>query len=194
MTAVSAADRVSGEKTAPLPFGRSHARRAVAAGAGLAAIGAAALRRAERALDRMEPVDAAHERLAPEGEARRVVVERALRAPVGHWFVRGVVGRAARRHHLELTRDLFLAAQPDTRSGCLAAMLRMDLRVGIAAIGVPTTVMVGDRDPLTPRARAEEIASAIPGARLVTVRGRGHMLPLEAPDEVASQIVAAAYG
>lgn len=121
-------------------------------------------------------------------------VERALSSRAGHWFVRGAVGKTVRRHDLELTRDLFLAAHPDTRGDWLAAMLEMDLREGIASIRVPTTVMVGDRDRLTPRERAAEIAAAVPGSRLVTLPHVGHMLPLESPDEVASQIAAAAYG
>lgn len=121
-------------------------------------------------------------------------VERALSSRAGHWFVRGAVGKAVRRHDLELTRDLFLAAHPETRGGWLAAMLEMDLREGIARIGVATTVIVGDRDRLTPPERAAEIAATVPGSRLVTLPHVGHMLPLESPDEVASQIVAAAYG
>ena len=59
---------------------------------------------------------------------------------------------------------------------------------------VPTTVMVGTRDTLTVPARAEVIASTIPGARLVTLEDRGHMLPLEDPDAVTDEIVRAAKG
>jgi pimeloyl-ACP methyl ester carboxylesterase len=65
----------------------------------------------------------------------------------------------------------------------------MDLRQGIAAIAVPTTVMVGTRDRTTPPRLSEEIAAAIPGARLVYCEGMGHMLPLDAPDKVVAEIV-----
>jgi pimeloyl-ACP methyl ester carboxylesterase len=54
---------------------------------------------------------------------------------------------------------------------------------------VPITVMVGDRDRITPRACAEAIAGAVPGAELVVCRGGGHMLPLERPDEVTEALV-----
>jgi pimeloyl-ACP methyl ester carboxylesterase len=57
---------------------------------------------------------------------------------------------------------------------------------------VPTTVLVGDRDRLTPRACSEAIAEAVPGAELVVCRGGGHMLTLERATEVTAALVATA--
>jgi non-heme chloroperoxidase len=119
-------------------------------------------------------------------------VDRLLRSSVGHALVRGTVGRAVAREHLVMTRDLFLACDPEVRVGWLSSMQAMDLREGIAEIGVPVTVVAGTRDLLTPRSRAKELAEVIPGANLVTLPDRGHMLPLEAPDELADLIAAAA--
>jgi non-heme chloroperoxidase len=48
--------------------------------------------------------------------------------------------------------------------------------------------MIGSRDRLTAPARADQMVAAIPGARLVTLPGRGHMLPLEDPDAVTEEI------
>jgi pimeloyl-ACP methyl ester carboxylesterase len=39
-------------------------------------------------------------------------------------------------------------------------------------------------DQLTPPAHAEEIAKGIPGAKLVTLAGCGHMSTMEKPEEV----------
>ena len=124
--------------------------------------------------------------------AQRVIgsrgMTRLLSSRVGHAFVRGTVGKSVRRNHLVVTRDLFAACPSEARSGLLAAMQTMDLREGIAEIGVPTTVVIGTRDRLTPPDRAAELAETIPQAQLVELRGYGHMLPLEAPDEVAAAI------
>jgi pimeloyl-ACP methyl ester carboxylesterase len=120
-------------------------------------------------------------------------VERAVRSRAGHAFVRGTVGAAARRNHLVLTRDLFVATPPETRSGWLSAMQTMDLRDGIARIGIPTTIVVGTRDTLTPVDRARELADTIPGAHLVTIDKAGHMLPLEEPDRLAEAITSAFF-
>jgi pimeloyl-ACP methyl ester carboxylesterase len=70
-------------------------------------------------------------------------------------------------------------------------MTTMNLLEGIATIGIPTTVIVGSRDRLTSPARADQMVRAIPGARLVTLPGRGHMLPLEDADAVTAEIVRA---
>ena len=62
-----------------------------------------------------------------------------------------------------------------------AAMNRPDSRGDLAAIACPTLVACGREDQITPPALSEEMASRIPGARLVVVPGSGHMLPLEQP-------------
>jgi len=49
----------------------------------------------------------------------------------------------------------------------------------LAAVAAPTLVVAGADDPA--RARAEEVAAAIPGARLVLVPGAGHAPHLERP-------------
>jgi len=58
-----------------------------------------------------------------------------------------------------------------------------DARSRLASVAVPTLVMVGSRDTLTIPADAAEVAAIIPGAELVTLKGAGHGLMLEAaPD------------
>jgi pimeloyl-ACP methyl ester carboxylesterase len=61
----------------------------------------------------------------------------------------------------------------------------------LAALGdVPTAVLVGDRDRLTPPPCAASIAGALPGTDLTVFPGAGHMLMLERPDEVSAALVA----
>lgn len=115
-------------------------------------------------------------------------VDRALGGRFGHALVRGTVGRSVVRDHLVTTRDLFVACAPATRSGCLSAMQTLDLREGLADLDVPTAITVGTRDLLTPVSRARELARLLPHARFEVHEGLGHMLPLEAPDEVADLI------
>jgi pimeloyl-ACP methyl ester carboxylesterase len=121
-------------------------------------------------------------------------VSLALRSPAGHRFVRGVFGADPVRAQMDLTRMLFAQTTPQVRAGFLSSMSTMNLLEGIATIGIPTTVMVGSRDRLTSPSRSDQMVRAIPGARLVTLPGRGHMLPLEAADVVTAEIVRAAKG
>jgi len=118
----------------------------------------------------------------------------ALRSPAGNRFVRGVFGADPVRAQMDLTRMLFAETTPQVRAGFLSSMSTMNLLEGIATIGVPTTVMVGSRDRLTSPSRADQLVHAIRGARLVTLPGRGHMLPLEDPDAVTAEIVRAVEG
>lgn len=66
---------------------------------------------------------------------------------------------------------------------------RIDSRPHLAAIKVPTLVLVGDRDALTPPDRSEEMAAAIPDARLVVIPECGHASTLEQPEAVNAALV-----
>ncbi len=70
-----------------------------------------------------------------------------------------------------------------------AIMSRPDSRPGLAAIRCPTLVLVGDADQLTPPARSEEIAAAIPGARLVVLKDCGHMCAMERPEQTTAALI-----
>jgi pimeloyl-ACP methyl ester carboxylesterase len=71
----------------------------------------------------------------------------------------------------------------------LANIGRVDSRPGLAAIGCPTLVLVGEQDAVTPPERAAEIANGIPGARLVTIPDCGHMSAVEQPAKVTEALV-----
>lgn len=115
-------------------------------------------------------------------------IERLLRSRRGQVFVRGALGKGASPHAVALTRDTFVATAGYVRRNQFVALSEMDLLESRHSINVPTTVVVGTRDTLTPPAWAKGIATAIPGAQLVTVPGAGHMLPLEATELVADLI------
>lgn len=71
-----------------------------------------------------------------------------------------------------------------------ATIARPDSRPLLPRIEVPTLVLVGDRDPLTPPMRSREIADGIPGARLVVVPRCGHAATLEQPEAVSAELAA----
>jgi pimeloyl-ACP methyl ester carboxylesterase len=70
-----------------------------------------------------------------------------------------------------------------------AVMTRIDYRPSLPAISVPTLVLVGDSDTFTPPDRAEEMAAAIAGARLVVVPECGHASTIEQPDAVNRALI-----
>ena len=48
--------------------------------------------------------------------------------------------------------------------------------------GLPVLVVAGSKDQITPRDRAQKMADAIPGAKLVVLPGVGHLSPVERPE------------
>lgn len=65
-----------------------------------------------------------------------------------------------------------------------AIMQRADSRPLLPTIRCPTLVLVGEQDVATPPELSEEMAAAIPGARLVRVPDCGHLSTLERPEAV----------
>lgn len=77
----------------------------------------------------------------------------------------------------QVGKDAFLRQQK-------AIMGRIDSRESLGRIACPTLVLCGDHDLLTPADRHKEMADLIPGSRLVTVPGCGHLATVEKPAQV----------
>jgi len=60
----------------------------------------------------------------------------------------------------------------------------------LTKIRAPTLIVWGDQDARYPRSEQEAIAAAIPDSRLVVYPGAGHLLHVEEPDRVASDLAA----
>lgn len=65
-----------------------------------------------------------------------------------------------------------------------AVIGRPDSRPLLSSITAPTTIIVGDADPLTPMALSEEMVGLIPGARLTIAPDCGHVITHERPERV----------
>jgi pimeloyl-ACP methyl ester carboxylesterase len=67
-----------------------------------------------------------------------------------------------------------------------AIMSRQDSRDLLPGIEIPTLIVVGDGDLITPPEMAREMAEMIEWASLIVIRGAGHLSALEEPDRVTS--------
>jgi pimeloyl-ACP methyl ester carboxylesterase len=67
-----------------------------------------------------------------------------------------------------------------------------DLLAGLK--GLPTLVVVGAEDVLTPPREAEGMAKAIPGAKLAIIPNAGHLAPLEQPEAFNRHLAALLAG
>lgn len=131
---------------------------------------------------------------AVEVDPRRVVglLERVMQfETLALLFVSRVFGTWPTRPALEATRQGIVRTDRQTRIDAMAMLRDFDLRPVLPSIDLPTVVVAGSHDQLTPLAGNELIAELIPGARLEVLPGMGHMLMFEAPDAVADAIVQA---
>lgn len=80
-------------------------------------------------------------------------------------------------------RQIMMASSPAGVTTALRAMAeRPDSTDTLRAITVPTLIVVGDADTITPPADAQRMASLAPHATLVTIRGAAHLSNMEQPD------------
>lgn len=57
-----------------------------------------------------------------------------------------------------------------------------------AGVTIPVTVILGERDMMTPAKAGKALAAALPNARTVILPGAGHMMMVERPDEVLAAL------
>jgi pimeloyl-ACP methyl ester carboxylesterase len=84
----------------------------------------------------------------------------------------------------EAVRALGASQHPDGVAAAIEALRdRPDATEGLKKISVPTLVIVGAEDAITPVPHAEQIANAVPGAKLEVIPHVGHLSNMEAPEE-----------
>ena len=87
-------------------------------------------------------------------------------------------------------RSMIEGTKYETTVAALKGMAARPDRTGLlGGITVPTTVIVGEEDKLTPVADAEAMATAIPGASLHVIPGAGHTSPIERPAAVTQALL-----
>ena len=86
-------------------------------------------------------------------------------------------------------RRMLLSSNPDVRGASGSAMARMDLWHAIDELTVPTTVLAGELDKLTPATHSRRLLDRLPDpAHYEELKGIGHMGAIEAPEEVNAAI------
>lgn len=118
-------------------------------------------------------------------------------AAVADAQITGLVGKSTRERHPELVdalHHMLEIAPVEGIVGALEAMMaRPDSTPLLAGIDVPTLVVVGAEDVLTPEAEARRLHAGIPGSRLEVIAGAGHASSFERPaafNHVVSEFLA----
>ena len=165
--------------------------RAVVGGVSMG--GYAAFAMVRRHADRLRGLVLADTRAAadtPEGrEGRAALAQKVLREGAGaaaDAFVPKLLGGTTKRERPQVVarvREIVLGNPPRGIADALAGLAaRADSTPTLREIRVPTLVVCGEEDTLTPPADAEALQRGIAGSRIVLIPRAGHLSNLEDPD------------
>ena len=86
--------------------------------------------------------------------------------------------------------DMIRAASPAGVAGAARGMaVRVDQSDLLPSIAVPTLIVVGEQDAITPPADAEAMAAAIYNSKLVKIPEASHLSNLDKPDEFNTALI-----
>jgi pimeloyl-ACP methyl ester carboxylesterase len=111
--------------------------------------------------------------------------------PLSYAAVRYVAfGRAATPAQLAFFERMLISCPPDVRARVGIALSELELADALPRLTVPTLVMAGENDRLTPPSHAGRIAEMLPNLqRLIILPDTGHMAPLERAREVSGAVL-----
>jgi len=128
-----------------------------------------------------------------EGRASRAtlieVARKAGPGAVGELMLPRLLGRTTQRtqpHLVPQVKEMAERWSVPGMVGALGAMRdRPDSTALLQTVDVPTLVVVGEEDEVTPPALARAMTAAIPSAAMTTIAAAGHLSALEAPSAVS---------
>lgn len=172
-----------------------HCGIARAAVGGLSMGGYVSLAFARRHADRLTGLLLANTRATADDAAGRANRDEAITRVARHGaaaFVADAVPRLLSGKDPQAVRMALSLAELQSAAGIAGALAalrdRPDASAELGKISVPTTVVSGEADRVTPPDVLRALAGAIPGAVLVEIPGVGHLSHLEAPAAFAAAV------
>jgi 3-oxoadipate enol-lactonase len=100
-------------------------------------------------------------------------------------LARQTIAAPARADLFERYQQALMLVKPASYARSARALMQADLSERVSDVAKPTLVVVGQQDAVAPVAQSREIEEAVSGARLSVLPGIGHLVPWEAPQELA---------
>ncbi len=89
---------------------------------------------------------------------------------------------------IQQSAEIMRATDPTVIQGDFIACSKFDTKKRLAEIAIPTLIVAGENDKMTPAALGEELAQGIANSELALVPHAGHMMLLEQPKRTADLI------
>lgn len=113
-------------------------------------------------------------------------IEALIPALPSRWLLPAHVGNAALGELMaDMARSVGAVGQFNQQTAMLG---RPDSHADLAQVRVPTLVMCGRQDPVTPLADHEAMTACVPGAELQVIDSCGHLSTIEQPEAVTSAL------
>jgi pimeloyl-ACP methyl ester carboxylesterase len=135
---------------------------------------------------------------SPEGsrireETARSVLQAGHAQSIIETMVPRLFGKTTLEHYPQRVAPVLAVMEKSSPLGIAGALrgmaVRPDRREALSQIRVPTLVLVGEDDVISPPSEAREIAKALPNARLEIIPSAGHLSPVENPLAVNEAIL-----
>jgi pimeloyl-ACP methyl ester carboxylesterase len=104
-----------------------------------------------------------------------------------------VISDHTREHRSDVVEEIRQIAAAQSAAGVIGGLValrdRPNATPALGTIAVPTLILVGEHDAITPPAVAEGMAARIPGSRVVTTPAAGHLSNLENPEAFNAAVI-----
>mgnify|MGYP006268917219 CR=1 FL=1 len=110
--------------------------------------------------------------------------EETIREFVGGWSF----AESAERGLIEEGVKQMLMCKPDIALADFRACSEFDIRESVSNIRVPTLIIAGDQDRLTPLKWSNYLHEKIASSEIAVIKGAGHMAMMEKAEEVNNQL------
>jgi len=102
---------------------------------------------------------------------------------------KSLLGRKSLHGAYERFVESMSALRKESYIKAIEATTMYDKVAALSAIRVPTLLIYGGDDRLTPPKIGQEMASKIPGAKMVIIQNAGHLPNIEKPDEFSAVVL-----
>ncbi len=100
-----------------------------------------------------------------------------------------MIGPAALPEGVRLAEQCMAQVPPATYRRAVQALVTFDRQAALSAVAVPTLLIAGEFDRNASVANMNRMRESIAGARLVEMKGVGHLMNLEAPDDFDAHVL-----
>ena len=112
--------------------------------------------------------------------AREKGLEALVESTLERWFTPPYLSQNP--PEVQFIRKLFLSTPLSGYLGCSEAIRRLNYIEQLSGLKTPTLIIVGQDDPGTPVAAAEEMHKRIPGSRMMVIPAAAHLSNVEQPE------------